>query len=150
MLRKGQSSRSEYFLNLISVYMNQKLQVKAILLAGIFLALAVSGAKAQTTITSYTNTFDNNGNTAPYQTTWMYWYSLYQDCYGAGYNLPMTNDPTMDAEGNTNTSGSLFVYMPFAPRNQTPPGGTKPEPSYGEQSLMSGTFGGGLFDTSVQ
>jgi hypothetical protein len=131
--------------------MKNKLHMKAFLLAGALMALGLLSARAQTIITSYTNTFDNSNNTALYQNNgWMYWYSLYQDVFSAGYNLPMTNDPTMDAEGNTNTSGSLFVYMPFAPRGQTPAGGVNPEPSYGEQSLMSGTFGGGLFDTSVQ
>ena len=80
----------------------------------------------------------------------MYWYSLYQDCFGAGYNLNMTNDPTMDANGDTNISGSLYVYSPFAPPGQLAPGAVTAEPSYGEQSLFSGTFGGGLFDTSVQ
>ena len=114
------------------------------------LALFQSTSHAQTIISDYTNTFDNDGNTTLYQVYWMYWYSLYQDCFGLGYNLNMTNDPTMDAAGDTNNSGSLIVVSPFAPRGSTPPGGTAPIPSYGEQSLFSGTFGGGLFDTSVQ
>ena len=114
------------------------------------LTLFYSISHAQTIITDYTNTFDNDGETALYQNNFMYWYSLYQDCFGLGYNLNMTNDPTMDANGDTNDSGSLIVVSPFAPRGVTPPGGTAPIPSYGEQSLFSGTFGGGLFDTSVQ
>ena len=122
----------------------------AITLAGFALACSITQTEAQTTITDYTNTFDNNGNTTFYQVNWMYWYSLYQDCYGLGYNLNMTNDPTMDADGNTNVSGSMYCYNPFAPPGVIPPGGTAAVPSYGEQSLMSGTFGGGLFDTSVQ
>jgi hypothetical protein len=118
------------------------------LLLGVMLFHSIS--HAQTIITDYTNTFDNDGNTTLYQNNYMYWYSLYQDCYGLGYNLNMTNDPTMDADGNTNVSGSLLCISPFAPRGTIPPGGTAPIPSYGEQNLMSGTFGGGLFDTSVQ
>jgi hypothetical protein len=118
------------------------------ILFGLILFQSIS--HAQTIITDYTNTFDNNGETTLYQNNWMYWYSLYQDCYGLGYNLNMTNDPTMDADGNTNVSGSLLCISPFAPRGTIPPGGTAAIPSYGEQNLMSGTFGGGLFDTSVQ
>lgn len=115
------------------------------------LTLMTSISSAQTIIINYTNTFDDSGNNVNGgQNIWMYWYSLYQDCFGAGYNLPMTNDPTMDVNNNTNVSGSLYVYSPFAPRGTIPPGGTAAEPGYGEQSLFSGTFDGGLFDTAVQ
>jgi len=116
------------------------------------LTLFHSISSAQTIITDYTNTFDNNGETTPYVTTdWMYWYSLYADCIVSNtYNIEMTNDPTMDADGNTNVSGSLLCISPFAPRGTIPPGGYAAIPSYGEQNLMSGTFGGGQFDTSVQ
>jgi hypothetical protein len=122
----------------------------AIVLTGLALACSITRTQAQTIITDYTNTFDNDGNTTMYQNNYMYWYSLYQDCFGAGYNINMTNDPSMDADGNTNVSGSLYCYSPFAPRGSIPPNGTAAIPSYGDQSLMSGTFGGGLFDTSVQ
>jgi len=120
------------------------------LLLGMTLMYSISSA--QTTIINYTNTFDIAGNNVNGGANiWMYWYSLYQDCFGAGYNLPMTNDMTMDANGDTNVSGSLYCYSPFAPRGTIPPnGGTAPIPTYGEQNLMSGTFDGGLFDTAVQ
>jgi hypothetical protein len=129
--------------------MHRNLKLLCILF-GLILFQSIS--HAQTIITDYTNTFDNNGETSPYVTTdWMYWYSLYADCIVSNtYNLEMTNDPTMDADGNTNVSGSLLCISPFAPRGTIPPGGYAPIPSYGEQNLMSGTFGGGLFDISVQ
>jgi hypothetical protein len=122
----------------------------AMVLAGLALTCSASRIQAQTIVTDYTNTFDNNGNTTLYQNNYMYWYSLYQDCFGLGYNLNMTNDPSMDADGNTNVSGSLYCYSPYAPRGTIPPNGLKAIPSYGEQSLISGTFGGGLYDTSIQ
>jgi hypothetical protein len=119
--------------------------------AALALVCSTNRTQAQTIIIDYTNTFDNNGQTSMYlDIGWMYWYSLYQDCFGAGYNLSMTNDPTMDADGNTNVSGSLYVVSPFAVPGALAPGAVNPEPSYGEQSLISGTFGGGQFDTSVQ
>jgi hypothetical protein len=126
----------------------------AITLTGLALASTALRTQAQpsgsTVITDFTNTFDNNGNTAPYQNVYMYWYSLYQDCFGAGYNLPMTNDPTMDSGGNTNVSGSLLCVSPFAPEGEEAAGATAAEPSYGEQNLMSGTFGNGsLYDDSL-
>jgi hypothetical protein len=119
------------------------------ILLGVILIQSTSHARS--IITDYTNTFDNNGNTTLYQNNFMYWYSLYADCIVSNtYNINMTNDPTMDAAGDTNVSGSLLCVSPFAPRGSIPPGGYAAIPSYGEQNLMSGTFDGGLFDTNVQ
>jgi hypothetical protein len=76
-------------------------------------ALAVAGmvlsAKAQLTGT-YTQTFDDGGNTAPFSGSgsvagWEYWYGFYG-------NVLMTNDTTMDV-GGSSTSGSLIVSLPF-------------------------------------
>ncbi len=82
-----------------------------ILLAGLA-SLAVHPARGQNILTtSYTNTFDTAGAADPFSgdgsvASWIYW-------YGLGYSsTPMTNDPTMDAQGDPN-SGSLMVYLPF-------------------------------------
>jgi len=79
-------------------------------------ALLPFRASAQTyQTTDYTNSFPNNGNTGLYQApSAIYWYSIYHDYNtNVGYNLPMTNDAAVDAGGDTNDSGSLYVYTPF-------------------------------------
>jgi hypothetical protein len=100
-----------------------------------FVALVI-GARAQTYLaTSYTNTFDTGGNTTPFTggsvASWINW-------YGLGFNnTAMTNDPTMDAQNNTNSSGSLLVISPFG--------------TAGDQNVFFGTFdNGGGYDNSKQ
>ena len=72
---------------------------------------------------SYTNTFPTGGHTSPFTggsvASWVYWYGLNFN------NTPMTNDPSMDAQGDPN-SGSLKVYLPFG--------------SAGDQGVFFGTF----------
>jgi len=72
---------------------------------------------------SYTNTFPTGGNKSPFTggsvASWEYWYGLNYT------NILMTNDPTMDAQGNPN-SGSLKVYLPFG--------------NAGDQGVFFGTF----------
>ncbi|HEY3864308.1 MAG TPA: hypothetical protein VGO59_20745 [Verrucomicrobiae bacterium] len=82
-------------------------------------ALAASRCMAQTIITnSYTNTFDTGGATTFISgggtsvASWLYWYGL---SFG---NTTMTNDPTMDADNETNSSGSLYCALPFTGLNQ--------------------------------
>ncbi|HEY3855299.1 MAG TPA: hypothetical protein VGO67_12980 [Verrucomicrobiae bacterium] len=93
--------------------------IKAAALALVGLAFAfgsITRTEAQTIITSWTNTFPNNGNTGMYpQNSWTYWYSLYQDTSAApgDYNLAGTNDANMDYTGDTNDSGSMYVYAPW-------------------------------------
>jgi hypothetical protein len=92
-----------------------------VLTAGAALLGAVTNGQAQTG--SYTNTFDiaglNASNTGGSVASYIYW-------YGLGYgNTPMTNDPTMDANGNA-SSGSLQVFLPFG--------------ASGDQGVFFGTF----------
>jgi hypothetical protein len=80
-------------------------------------ALAASRGMAQTVITnSYTNSFPTGGNTTYFTggsvASWLYWYGL---SFG---NTAMTNDPTMDAQNETNTSGSLYCALPMVIYNQ--------------------------------
>jgi hypothetical protein len=92
---------------------------------GLCLCLCQARAVAQTILTnSYTNSFPTSGNTTPFTggsvASWINW-------YGLGFNnTPMTNDPTMDAQGNTNNSGSLLVVSPFG--------------ATGDQNVFFGTF----------
>lgn len=69
-----------------------------------------------------------------------YWYSVYQDNPGPAhgvYNLPGTNDPTMDYQDQTNSSGSMYVYEPFT--------------NSGDQNVFYVTFSDvGQFDQSEQ
>jgi len=92
------------------------------LLAGLTLFHSISSAQTIVT-TSYTNTFDTGGETTFFSgsgsvASWLYWYG---QITGA-----MTNDPTMDAQGDTNTSGSLYCSLPFT--------------NIDEQEQMFGTF----------
>lgn len=84
------------------------------LLACLIFAQAVG--HASTIITSFSDGFPNNGQTSLYQApSFTYWYSLYQDLPGpthGDYNIPGTNDPTMDYQGNS-SSGSMYVYAPW-------------------------------------
>ena len=111
-------------------------------LGALMLEFGVSAQTYQTT--DYTNTFDNNGNTGQYENNaGVYWYSIYQDYQltvpPGTYNYPMTNDASVDADVDTNISGSLYVYTPF---NST---------SNHDQNVFYTTFGGlGPFDQSVQ
>ncbi|HEX3720117.1 MAG TPA: hypothetical protein VH595_19380 [Verrucomicrobiae bacterium] len=88
-------------------------------------------SSAATTITnSYTNSFDTAGATADFSgsgsvVSWIYWYGIITNAAGQG-NVPMTNDVTMDAEGQTNTSGSLSISLPFS--------------TTGNQAVFFGTF----------
>ena len=67
------------------------------------------------------------------------WYSIYQDYLGAGYNLPMTNEPAFDAGGGGADSGSLNMYIPW--------GHTRGNQ---DQSLVIGCFGNlSPFDNSI-
>ena len=81
------------------------------IIASLALLLGAS-SQAQPLTTSYTNTFDAGGNTTPFTggsvASWVYWYGV------VGNNAKMTNDPSMDAQGDPN-SGSLLVYLPFGP-----------------------------------
>jgi hypothetical protein len=90
---------------------------------------------AQTFLTgSYTNTFDAGGNTAPFSGSGSVasWVSAY---YANGFNTPIVNDVSMDANGNPN-SGSMMIVSPLAGYNQ---------------NVFYGTFGNqGLYDFSVQ
>jgi hypothetical protein len=88
-------------------------------------ALIHSTSMAQTTLTnSYTNSFPTAGNTTYFTggsvASWIYWYGL-----GFG-NTAITNDPSMDAQNQTNTSGSLYVSLPFT--------------NSGDQAVFFGTF----------
>jgi len=101
--------------------------IKAVLLALVGLALAsfVPRTSAQTLTTSYTNDFDLGGNTNDFSNSgsvasWIQWYGV------GGGNAHMTNDVTMDSAGQTNTSGSLQVYLPFG--------------ASGDQGVFFGTF----------
>jgi hypothetical protein len=110
------------------------------LLVGAALLQFKAGAQTYQT-TDWTNSFDNNGNTGLYQApSAIYWYSIYQD-YGltvppGTYNYPMTNDASMDADGDTNNSGSLYVYSPF---NTT-----------ADQNVFYFTFSDATFNQSIQ
>jgi len=85
---------------------------------------------------SYINSFPTFGLTYPSTGgsvgSWVYDYGVYVDPPPRGvgltndYYIPMTNDPTMDAEGQTNTSGSLLVVSPFGTAS--------------DQNVFSGTF----------
>jgi len=106
-------------------------------LAAIVIALIglTTSLHAQIQTTSYTNTFDTGGNTTFFTggsvASWCYWYSI------IGGNELMTNDPTMDAAGDTNVSGSLYCAFPFTGIN--------------EQQQVFGTFdNGGIYDGSLQ
>lgn len=57
---------------------------------------------------SYTNNFDTSGSTA----SWIYWYGVNPG------NSAMVWDPNMDANGNTNISGSLYFQATFAASQQ--------------------------------
>jgi hypothetical protein len=88
-------------------------------------ALIESACLAQTVTTeSYTNSFPTDGNTTDFTggsvASWVYWYGVISG------NAAMTNDPTMDAEGQTNISGSLLVQLPFT--------------NVGNQGVFFGTF----------
>jgi len=95
------------------------------LAAALLLGGALNSGHAQTFLTgSYTNSFDNGGNTSPFAgsgsvASWLYWYNT------PGNNLPITNDVHMDAGGNS-SSGSLYIPNPFT----TP-----------TQNVFFGTFG---------
>ncbi|HZV34067.1 MAG TPA: hypothetical protein VFB72_05775 [Verrucomicrobiae bacterium] len=88
---------------------------KAAALLVLFGLFAFTGfqSRAQTTITtSYTNTFDNGGDTNDFAgsgsvASWIYWYN------SPGNNMGITNDVDMDA-GNNPNSGSLMVVSPLA------------------------------------
>src|ERR1700722_11886747 len=120
----------------------QLIKNTALALLGLAFACSVTRTEAQSTIiTGWTNTFPNNGNTGFYQVPyWIYWYSLYQDSAAPGdYNLAATNDASMDYTGDTNDSGSMYVYAPW----QLVASGT------GDQNVFDVTFGGsGPFDQS--
>src|ERR1700761_431638 len=104
--------------------MNIKLLYKhlVVLFGAMMLYFNASAQTYQTT--DYTNSFDNNGSTGLYRApSAIYWYAIYQDYHLTvpptnDYNYPMTNDAAMDADGDTNNSGSLYVYTPF---NSTSP-----------------------------
>jgi len=88
-------------------------------------ALIHSTSMAQTTLTnSYTNSFPTAGNTTFFTAgsvaSWIYWYGLNFN------NTPITNDPTMDAQNQTNTSGSMYISLPFT--------------NSGDQGVFFGTF----------
>jgi hypothetical protein len=112
----------------------RKLTSKLLVMAGLALALAAGRGMAATVITnSYTNSFPTAGNTTDFTggsvASWVDWYGL------IGGNAAMTNDPTMDAGGETNSSGSLYVSLPF---------GTN-----ANQQTFFGTFNnGGGYDNS--
>ena len=57
---------------------------------------------------NYTNNFDNASSTA----SWIYWYGVNPG------NSAMVWDPNMDANGNTNTSGSLYYQATIPANNQ--------------------------------
>jgi hypothetical protein len=98
-------------------------------LGALALIAAAPRAFASITITnSYTNSFDTGGATADFSgtgsvTSWLYWYGV------IGGNTAMTNDVTMDEDGQTNTSGSLYVSLPFT--------------TNGNQGVFFGTFNNG-------
>src|ERR1700677_2452602 len=85
------------------------------LLLGLMFIHSISSA--QTIITGFTNTFPNNGNTGFYPAPSLnYWYSVYPDdvpSAAGDYNVSGTNDAGMDFTGDTNDSGSMYVYAPF-------------------------------------
>jgi hypothetical protein len=133
------------------MYIHRLIKNAAITLAGLGLACSVTSAEAQTTvITGWTNTFPNNGNTGFYQApNWIYWYGLYQDSSNAAfgdYNLAGTNDAAVDYTGDTNDSGSMYVYAPWNLITNV----TYGVPS-ADQNVFDITFGGGSpFDQSQQ
>ena len=96
--------------------MTRSIKNAAMALVGLALACSITRTEAQPTmITGFTNTFPNNGNTGFYAaSSYIYWYSVYQDPpFGYGYNLQATNDAAVDYTGDTNDSGSMYVYAPF-------------------------------------
>ena len=114
----------------------------AIALTGLALACSITRTEAQPTIiTSWTNTFPNNGSTGFYQSpNWIYWYSLYQESYGPApgdYNLPGTNDAAVTYSGDTNDFVSMYVSAPWTTNS--------------DQNVFDITFGGASpFDQSEQ
>ncbi len=121
----------------------------AIAVVGVALACSITRTEAQPTlITSWTDAFPNNGNTGLWQAPdWIYWYGLYQDTIAAtgDYNLPGTNDTTMDYTGDTNDSGSMYVYAPWNLVTNSSGAFTS------DQNVFDITFGGASpFDQSEQ
>lgn len=93
-------------------------------------------SSAQTYITnSYTNTFPTGGNTTFFTGGSV---ASYIEWYGLSFNnTAMTNDPTMDAAGDTNESGSLYCSYAFT--------------NSGNQVQVMGTFDNAYsYDNSVQ
>src|ERR1700691_4658462 len=115
---------------------HRQLKLLGALLGAALIHFSASAQTYQTT--DYTNDFDNDGNTGLYQSqSAIYWYSIYQDYFGLPYNLPMTNDASMDAGGDTNNSGSLYVYSPFDATH--------------DQDVFYFTLGGGSpYDQSIE
>jgi hypothetical protein len=104
----------------------------------VWLGIWWAGTALSQTIT--TSSWTNQFNSASDAASWQYWYSVFPDYLGQPYSLPMTNDPTMDAQGNP-SSGSLILFSPF---------GQAPRPSFPSQNVVFGTFGGNLWDSSLQ
>ncbi len=82
------------------------------------LALTCSVSMAQVTIqtNSWTNTFPSEGNKTYFTGGTMAGTAWWFGSWAQSTNL-MTNDPTMDAQGNTN-SGSLYLSIPFSASGQ--------------------------------
>lgn len=95
-----------------------------------------SAPVALTVVPSLTNHFNSASDVA----SWLYWYSIYHDYLGTSYGIPMTNDPSMDAQSNT-SSGSLLFFSPF---------GEAPSYPSSDQNVIFGTFSGIPWDASVQ
>ena len=125
-----------------------KLQRLCLLLAvGMVLFGAGAIGHAQTLTTSYTNNF--NDATGSGTGTWCWWYDMYQQAYGLGYNALITNsfDSTKNSTmGPPPTSGPSSGALSFWTIWPGVPQGT---PNKGGQFTIYGTFGGGgQFDTS--
>lgn len=124
---------------------NRYLKSAALLTLGI--AFASASSQAQTVVTySITNTFPNGGVGTPVTgggtpvASCIFWYSIYQDWDGAAYNLPMTNDPSMDAGKGGADSGCLNMFLPWASAG-----------GHADQSLVATAFGNqGVFDDSIE
>jgi len=107
--------------------------------------LGAANSHAQTLTTSWTNTFDADADAS---SNWCWWYDMYQQAYGFGYNALITNswDSTMNSTlpappngGAGSGSLALWTYWPGVPENS----------GKGGQVLDYGTFGkGSQYDTS--